>query len=178
MTRHPHLSQLIASCARIDQRRLKEILHYDQSTGLFTWKVAKARKIKIGGRAGGDRGDGYISIKIDDRSYLSHRLAWLYMTGEWPKTILDHKDRNRSNNVWTNLREADRFQNMANRPLHKNNKVGLKGVHWKLRVNKWCAQIYFGKKCCHLGYYNTPEEAHAAYCGAARVWHGEFRSFK
>jgi len=157
----------------ITQDRLKEVLVYDAETGFFYWKVRKSYCIKIGDRAGNLKVDGYWGIKIDEKTYHAHRLAWLYTYGEFPKGHLDHKDRVKSDCRIDNLREATREQNLANQKARRS-RSGLRGVHWHKRTKKWAARVTRNGKQDHLGYFHTAEEAHAAWCVAAAAFHGEF----
>ncbi len=108
--------------------RVKEILSYDPATGLFKWIKTLSNRAQAGNVAGCYRKDGYLVIRFDGKLYLGHRLAWLLVTGNWPKQEIDHKDGNPSNNKWGNLREATHSENITNQAAHKNNKLGLKGV--------------------------------------------------
>jgi hypothetical protein len=93
--------------------RLKEVLHYDPASGDWKWLVRVAWRINAGGRAGTLNTLGYVAIKVDGTVYLAHRLAWFYMTGNWPQEI-DHIDRNKSNCRWANLRSVTHAENMQN----------------------------------------------------------------
>lgn len=152
--------------------RLKQVLHYDPDTGIFTWLVSSGRVSR--GTSAGTNKDGYINISVDRRLYRAHRLAWLYMTGQWPNELLDHKDLNRSNNRWDNIRAANSFGNSCNSPKPSNNTSGYKGVRWYKANERWSAQIQINRKSVHLGYFDRAEEAHAAYCTAANELFGEF----
>jgi hypothetical protein len=158
------------------QKRLKELLSYDPLTGVFLW--LQDRGGKRAGDEAGCRKRTYIAISVDDRVYRAHHLAWLYMTGEWPDPFVDHRDLDKHNNVWTNLRLATKSQNMANVGLIKSNKSGLKGVS-RYRAGEnygkpWQAQIQKDGRTIYLGHYATKEEGHAAYCEAAEKIFGEF----
>ena len=69
--------------------RLRDALHYNPDTGTFTWLISGC-----GPGGGGVRGvgkpagrisrAGYVRLSLDCVRYRAHRLAWLYMTGEWP----------------------------------------------------------------------------------------------
>src|ERR1035437_5724966 len=98
----------------LTQEKLKELLHYDPETGLFTWKNTRHNAVKIGAIAGYWRKDGYVGIYVLGHHYLAHRIAWLYMTCEWPEFEIDHENRKYSDNRWKNLREATHLQNMHN----------------------------------------------------------------
>jgi hypothetical protein len=155
--------------------RLLEVLSYDPETGKFHWlKRISIRIKKVGSEAGSVTPSGYLEIGIDGENYQIHRLAWFYMTGEWPKLQVDHKDTNRQNNKWDNLREATHGQNVQNSGPRKNNKSGLKGVSFDKSVGRWQARIMSERKLYLLGHFDTPEEAHAAYSEKARALHGAF----
>lgn len=158
--------------AIITLARLLEVLEYFPATGVFVWRVTTAKRIKVGDVAGGVS-QGYIIIRIDGRLYRAHRLAWLCMTGAWPTNGLDHRDGNRANNRWDNLREATQVQNMQNlRKAHGDNlSSGLLGASWDKQNKKWRAQIKIDGKIRHIGYFPTAELAHTAYLEAKRKLH-------
>lgn len=154
--------------------RLKELLYYDAETGLFTRKVGRSGpNARAGDIAGCDNGQGYVRIYVDGVPYKAHRLAWFYMTGEWVDEV-DHRDTDRSNNRWDNLREATRSQNRTNCAAYRNNTSGYKGVSFYKRTGKWKAQIQKEGRKISLGYFETPEAAHAAYIDAANRLFGQF----
>lgn len=157
---------------RIDARRLREVLSYDPETGEFFWLVG-IKGVCAGDRAGGlSRSRGYWRIQLDGQRHTAHRLAWLYMTGEWPRDQIDHINGIRTDNRFANLREATNAQNGANSSKRENTTSKYKGVD--RRGKRWRAQIRSGGKKYCLGMFDTPEEAYAAYCAAARKFHGEF----
>lgn len=157
----------------LTQERLKELLDYEPETGNFFWRIRRGRGAPAGGIAGTPHKNGYTSIKIDGGGpYLAHRLAWLYVTGEWPDE-LDHINRNKKDNRFTNLRECTRQQNQANRDIQKNNKSGWKGVR-KLKDNKWLARIQVGGKTVFIGHFKSASDASQAYADASRRLHGDF----
>jgi hypothetical protein len=156
----------------ISQERLKQVLHYDNSTGLFTWLRGRPG-CRAGSPAGSSRDPaGYIRIMIDRHGYLAHRLAWLYMTGEWPEMYIDHKDTNRSNNCWSNLRKATNAENQYNSVAHKNNQSGFKGA--SKSGKRWSSKLVHDGERHYLGRFDTAEEAHAAYADNAEIINGEF----
>ena len=156
----------------ITQAELKELIHYDQKTGVFTW--AKNRtKCKIGAIAGTFHVNGYTHIQINKKIYKAHRLAWLYIYGYIPKFI-DHINCDRSDNRLCNLREANIYQNNHNAKLSKNNKSGVKGVCWHKAANKWIANIEaYGKKI-YLGLFEDLEFAELVVSEARNKYHGEY----
>lgn len=158
----------------ITQEKLKELLEYDPETGVFTRKVRTANAIKVGDIAGCINNMGYITISVLGRPMLAHRLAWLYVYGEIPPGNLDHADRRKTNNAIGNLRLCNQSQNTANSPARRGNRSGYKGVSFHSKRKKWRARITLDYKEKILGYFDTPEEAHRAYCKAAVLAFGEF----
>lgn len=144
----------------ISAKELKELLHYDSDTGIFTWKVSNGNRINIGDVSGSiSKIDGYIRIKINGKMYLAHRLAWLYEYGYFPENDLDHKDRIKHHNWIKNLRETSDVCNQRNTGNPKNNTSGVKGICWAEQNNKWKAQIVIDRKTKGLGYYSDFLEA-------------------
>jgi hypothetical protein len=156
----------------ITQAELKELLEYNPDTGVFTWIKAIGRA-KVGSVAGSKK-HGYINLKINRKNYLAHRLAYLYMTGNFPENQMDHINHIKDDNRWTNLRDATNSQNMSNRAKRKDNKSGYKGVCWHKQHKKWCAEIRYMNKKIHLGLYTTPQEASEVYKKKAIEIYGEF----
>ena len=163
----------------IPVERLRSILRYDAATGFLYWN----RRDDVGEwwngrfaekRAGAhlDR-KGYCTIGIDNRTYRTHRVIWAYVTGEWPDTEVDHRDTDRQNNRFKNLRKASVEQQRMNMSLHKDSQTGFKGVSLNKRFG-YRSRIWVDKKEVTLGYFKTAEEAHAAYVAAARKHFGEF----
>lgn len=104
---------------------------------------------------------------------MANRLAWLYMTGKWPKEIIDHRDLDKSNNIWDNLREATYTENNYNVPTISTNTSGYKGVSVaRHNPNKWRASISHNNKTVHIGTFDTKEEAYAAYCAKSEELRG------
>src|SRR5882757_6777755 len=118
----------------LSHAELQRILHYDPETGIWTRRTGK----RAGNRADHSRSTGYRAVCIHSKRFLAHRLAWFYMTGEWPKTI-DHKNRSRHDNRWINLRSCTQSQNLGNQKLSARNLTGLKGVERHGR--KWRSWI-------------------------------------
>lgn len=157
-------------------KRLRELLHYDHINGIFTWTSRTSNRVKVGNIAGNLAPSGYIQIMIDGRNYTAHRLAFLYMIGEWPEQV-DHKDMNRSNNAWDNLRPTDDTLNLANRRVRSDQKSSLpKGVY--RNGNGYCARIQVARRKVYLGQFASPEAAATAYREAAERYFGEFARTK
>jgi hypothetical protein len=149
--------------------RLRELLHYDKATGIFTW-VSARRGTHAGSVAGCINNNGYWLITVDGVKYRAHRLAWLWVKGKWPPSEVDHRNTKRSDNRWRNLRLATFEHNQQNRRRAMvTNKVGLLGV--RESGVRFSAGIFHSGKDWHLGTFDTPEEAHAAYVAAKRKHH-------
>lgn len=154
--------------------RLKQKLIYDSETGVFTWKKGRG-PVKAGSTAGRPHNKGYIRIAIDYKDYLAHRLAWLYVYGEWPENEIDHINGVKTDNRICNLRAATREENCRNVTVHKRNRLGIKGVSERNDCKKrFGAKIMINGKVGVLGQYETAEEAKAAYNEAARKYFGDF----
>ena len=149
---------------------LHELLDYDQLTGVFRWKKRTSMSIKVGDIAGKTYKVGYRVIKIKRVLYLAHRLAWLYMKGEWPNEVIDHINGVRDDNRLSNLRSVSRSVNAQNQKKATSaNKSGLLGVSEK--SGKFIARIGINRKQIKIGCYNSPSEAHQAYLNKKRESH-------
>jgi hypothetical protein len=149
---------------------LRAALDYDPASGLFHWKIRPAHRVQAGDLAGTPKGNGYLKICVYSRNYLAHRMAWLHVTGAWPVAQIDHKNLIRSDNRWSNLREATNTINNQNKiRALSNNKSGLLGV--SKYNNKFGARIVVDGNQRNLGLFATAELAHAAYVAAKREWH-------
>lgn len=158
--------------AALTQERLKELLSYDQASGVFTWNLRPARSLVAGQAAGSKHAKGYTVIRISRVAYFAHRLAWLYMTGEWPSRQVDHINGVRNDNRWCNLRTATQAENSQNqRGPRSDSKSGLLGVTWSKQGKKWQAQIKVDRVNRHLGCFTDKHEAHAAYLRAKAELH-------
>ena len=160
------------------RKQLKTALHYNPKTGTFTWRVNGLNQHQREGKqAGCPTPDGRFVIGIRGKRYLASRLAVFYMTGRWPRNQVDHINCDAADNRWCNLRQATSSQNLHNMRI-KNNKVGLKGVVLCTYTGRYRARIRVGYRNVHLGRFDTPEEAHAAYVVAAKKYFGEFARAK
>ncbi|MBO1034239.1 HNH endonuclease [Delftia sp. SD018] len=149
--------------------QLRSLLKYDPDTGQFE-RLVRMGRYQAGTQVGAKMRSGYIAIRINFKLYYAHRLAWLYVHGAWPPDQVDHINGARDDNRIANLRLADRFRNTQNlRSAKAGNKSGLLGV--SPHQNRWRAFLHVHGKTHHLGLYNTPEEAHAAYVEAKRSMH-------
>lgn len=154
----------------ISQHRLKELFVYSPDTGNFTRRVPRGNR--PAGEVIGYMNNGYIMTFIDGRMYQAHRLAWLYVYGEWPKHEIDHADGDRANNRIENLRDVPGFVNRQNRRSpQKNSTTGYLGVTTDKRTGNFIAYINHMGKSKYLGKFRLAEEAHRAYVDAKRRLH-------
>lgn len=153
-------------------QRLKNILDYDELTGLFQWVAPPKVHPSLKSHVAGGISNGYVVIKIDGRKYRGHRLAWLYVHGKWPSGDLDHINGCPLDNRIENLRIATNPQNQANRRRDRG-KDTPKGVR-RLPSGRFQERISVSKELHHLGTFDTAEEAQAAYIAAARNHYQEY----
>lgn len=155
---------------QVTRCRLEALLHYDEITGVFTWRVRRGGRAKIGEVAGSLVTGGYVGIRVDDVLYPAHRLAWLYVHARWPSDQLDHINGDRADNRIGNLRECTPAENMQNYGRHANKKSGLPPGVSPLR-GKYQAHISHSGKLHYLGLFLTPELASSAYLAAKAELH-------
>lgn len=177
----------MAKTDSITPEMLREVLGYNPNTGTLHWKN---RPISMFGNdrlcnswnsrhAGKEafttsQTHGYLKSSVMDIELLAHRVAWAIYHGVWPVNDIDHRNGNKRDNRINNLREANKTENLQNRGKQSNNTSGYKCVSFDKRRNSWFSYINADGKRKYLGCYPTPEEAHAAYCEAAKKYHGEF----
>jgi HNH endonuclease len=166
----------------LNQAIVKALFSYDPEEGLLRWRNPSGRygRIPAGSIAGSPNKEGYRYVSINGKFYRGSRLVWLYMTGEWPKSQVDHEDRNTGNDKWKNLRLATGSQNKANSSKYggKTKSSLLKGVQavQKAKGIRYRAIATKDGIREHLGYFDTEELAHAAYLKRSEELHGEFAS--
>ena len=144
----------------ITQKVLKEYLGYDKSTGIFT-RIKPVRGYSTLSKVGTIDINGYIDIKINGERHKAHRLAWLYVYGEWPMFQLDHINQIKYDNRICNLRKSDYLSNSKNCPIHSHNKSGVMGVR-KNKNGTWSSYIKVNKKQIWLGSFSKKEDAISA----------------
>jgi hypothetical protein len=166
-------SSKIYRCHVIDASAVRKLLDYDAETGVFTWRVSHKNRAR-GDKAGSRATRGYIQIHVQGHGYLAHRLAWLYVHGEWPTTGIDHINGKTDDNRISNLRLATHSQNGANAKRYASNTSGFKGVYWNTQVGKWNASIRVKGKRKFIGHFASVEDAARAYRSAAVHHFGEF----
>jgi len=161
----------------ITSKECRNALCYEIESGIFTRTSGR----HSGSIAGGINADGYVQIYVHGKLYYAHRLAWLYVYGEWPSGQLDHVDGNRINNAIANLRIASQAENMKNTALRSDNKSGVTGVCRPKTSDKWLAQIEVEGKNIFLGRFSDFESAVNARKSAERQYgfhqnHGRVKS--
>jgi len=139
----------------LTQTRLKELLEYDPNTGIF-YRIKNLQGAGFVGDQAGSPAQGYLTIMIDGRNYRCHRLAWLYVYGEFPNEFIDHINRIKTDNRIINLRIASKKQNAENVGVQKNNKSGYRGVFWNKQKSKWQSKIKHNGQFIHLGFFDDP----------------------
>lgn len=152
----------------LTQERLKELLHYEPETGHFTRRVSSGGA-SVGSRAGSPTALGYLLIGVGGGREYAHRLAFLYVTGEFPAADVDHINRSPGDNRWSNLRLASRSENNLNSRVSARNTSGHRGVQWFARDRKWRAYGKLNGFAKHLGYFDDLAEAAAT----AQKWREE-----
>jgi len=158
----------------ITQAEVRELLHYDPETGVFTWKTRDPkwfpsenscdswntqRSGKKAGYSYKSRTTSYRAITIKSKLYQAHRLAWLYMVGEWPEYEIDHIDGDGLNNRFNNLRDVDHSTNLKNQKIRSTNSSGITGVYWCKARSKWAAYINVDAKMIALGRFDSKDDA-------------------
>lgn len=158
---------------RISHKELLALVRYNPNTGKWTRISNRFGRGWKRERVGYIMPTGYRRVKIANKRYMSSVLAWFYMTGKWPKRIVDHKDNNKTNDRWKNLRLATRRQNRVNSKCRKDNKSGFKGVH-RRKNGQFAAVISNRNVHTYLGNFVDPREANRAYLSEAKLRYGEF----
>tara|TARA_R110000868_G_C10534448_1_gene734340 strand:- start:41 stop:529 length:489 start_codon:yes stop_codon:yes gene_type:complete len=154
----------------LSQQELLEIVEYRD--GELYWKIKPAKNRHIGDKAGSIRKNGYCAIKINGVYDYAHRFIYLMFYGYMPK-VIDHIDRNPSNNKIENLREVTQSQNLCNKSIQSNNKSGIKGVIWDSRRKEWRATCQLNKKSI-TKYCKSVDEAIKVMRKLREELHGQF----
>lgn len=159
----------------MNQQELKTLLHYDPPTGVFRWRFGRKNgQTQPWSEAGYYNSHGYRVIMVNHKPYPAHRLAWLYMTGEWPGKEVDHKNLIRDDNRWGNLRSASVFQNQWNTGLRSTNTSGVKGVYFDKRKQKWIGSFRANGLRFYTEGFGSSAEAAQALTTLREANHGEF----
>lgn len=160
----------------ITQAELKELLTYNRDTGIFTWNALTNPRMRSNGVAGYTKANGYVLIKLRGKQYLAHRLAWLCVHGAFPSGLLDHIDRDPSNNRIENLRAATPVQNGGNRTINRTNISGYRGVSYNKAARKYYGFMNIDNRNAYLGSFETPEAASAVVEARRNALYGEFNA--
>ena len=156
----------------LTQKRLQQVLHYDPGTGKFRWRDREHLEHRAGKIAGCSMRSDYWCIHVDGRSYRAHQLAWLYMTGEWGRPLIAHRDGDPFNNRWRNLRLANHSDCASHRRRRRSDASRSAGITLD-RSGLWTARVSEGDRVYLLGRFPTNEAAHEAYAMAARLLQDE-----
>jgi len=148
--------------SQLDSTRLKEIFDYDPNTGIFIRKI-KGRKAKVGSFDP----EGYVYIQINHIKYAAHRLAWLYMYGEFPTDQIDHINGIKNDNRIANLRVCTHAENQQT-------KRNVKGYSWHKTKKRFIAYIQINKKRIELGRYLNEQDARKSHLDAKNKYHPFF----
>lgn len=136
--------------------RVRKLFNYDPSTGKLTRRMTTSSRAMVGMEVGCRNAAGYLVVNVDGKLHYVHRLAWLWMTGEWPQADIDHINRKKADNRWENLRDAARSDNLHNRPVSS-------GVYWADRDKVWVATISWQGVKQHIGQHKDRNVAEAMY---------------
>lgn len=149
----------------ITAEELREILSYDPDTGEFRWKVKRTGGVKCGDVAGYTDLNGYNIIKVKGKLYKSHRLAWMYMYGCFPKDYTDHINGIKTDNRISNLRESNNRENQCNQTRHRSGKLPgcTHRKRTKRRNERWITAISIDGVSKHIGCFSSEEAAHHTY---------------
>jgi hypothetical protein len=157
----------------LTQSELKELVTYDELTGIFT-RNGQTNGHFIGHVCGSVNGNGYRNMVLNQKHYRAHRLAWLYVNGELPDKDIDHINGDRDDNRIANLRIASRAQNLRNTKLSANNTSGYKGVHLNKSTGKFRAGYMVNGKVTIVGDFDTAKKASEEYHKSISKDHGEY----
>lgn len=148
---------------------LRDRFVYSPESGEVRWSAGRRR---AGNLVGYVSHYGYLVVEVDRVVCMVHRVAWKLFYGDDPPKYVDHADGDKLNNRISNLRSASWVQNRANSKVAS--KSGFKGVYKPKIGRGWVAQLRAAGVCEYLGYYKTPEQAHAAYVKRAKEVFGVF----
>lgn len=160
------------------------ILQYEPETGKLIWKPRPEHmfQTKLSFQMWTARFSGkeafcsrsrcfnYFAGEVGGKRYLAHRVAWLLMTGDWPKGDIDHIDGNSLNNRFANLRDVTHQQNTKNQKLRSTNRSGVNGVTWCKKSGKWLATIKIDGRYKYLGEFSEISDAAEARAAANRKY--------
>jgi hypothetical protein len=157
----------------ITPQYLASIFDYNPNTGDISWRFAHTNRVKSGHVVRCKIGNGYYAVQVDGHRMRAHNVAWAIHHGKFPDGVIDHINRDKTDNRISNLRDVTRCQNAYNVGRQKNNTTGYKGV--SRNGSGFKAEIKAEKKSHYLGTFPSLEQAAQAYANAAKRLHGEYR---
>lgn len=143
----------------LTQKQVQELFDYDPDTGEVKRKVGVTNNAKKGSIVGWLNGEGYFNVKIHKTSYKLHRVIWLYVYGSWPTGVIDHVNRDKTDNRFCNLRDTTVQTNNINKGVRKDSKTGVPNVTWRERDQLFYAACKRDGKQNYLGSFNNVEDA-------------------
>lgn len=158
---------------------MRRSFNVDADRGSIVWRSPPSNHPRLLGLPAGSgrknkSGKEYIHIKRDGVALKRSWLIFLWSNGRWPKECVDHIDGNSLNDRLENLREATVTQNSWNH-THRKRRINLPmGVRLLRGSGRFQARIACNKKMFHLGAFDTPAEARAAYLAKRKELYGEF----
>lgn len=174
----------------VSVERLRECFDLDAKTGVLTWRIrprehfksvrgCNQRNARFAGKvAGSPHNDGRLRVRLTfpgyNRLLLVHRIIFALVHDRWPLDGVDHVHGLEAGNGIDNLREATKSQNQQNQSARRNNISGLLGATPcpnNAKGRPWRAQIKINGRNRTLGYFATPEGAHARYLEAKAELH-------
>lgn len=159
---------------QLNAAHLRELFRYFPEAGLFMRIKATGQSIRqqSGFVPSSIGGSGYPVIKIGGRLYLCHRLAWLYVHGEWPKFEIDHINGDIKDYRISNLRDVTHAENIQNvKKARSDSKSGLLGASWCKQTKSWAMNIKVrGVRHSKTGFPDA-SAAHSAYVSMKRKLH-------
>ncbi len=140
------------------RKELSKLVHYNPKTGSMTWKKSRG-SVSAGMPLKSKHKDGYFMAWVNKKLYLVHRLAWLYVTGEFPKQEIDHINGDRTDNRIKNLQDVSKTENQKNASIRIDNTSGMTGISFRKQTKKWRAYINHNSKIIYLGQFVKKEDA-------------------
>jgi hypothetical protein len=152
-----------------------EELHklFEYKNGNLYWRITKSGKAKAGSKVGSVNSAGYLTVGINYKRYLVHRIIWV-MHGNEPVDLIDHINNDALDNRIENLRAANHVINTRNAKLRKDSTSGIKGVSWHKQTRKWVGQLWHEHKIYKAGSFDDKDECAAAVRALRESLHGEF----
>ena len=158
----------------ITHQQVIDAFSYDPVTGVLSWKNPTSNRVRKGAVCGTPDKDGYLQVGFMGKYLKTHRVIFLYMTGNHPQYEIDHINGDVTDNRWVNLRDATKHQNSQNTKLTSRNTSGVKGVSWCNQKRKWRCLVISEGKYIHAGYFSDIQRATDAVRAARIKVHKQF----